>query len=43
MLYVVMHPSLEQAGFLNAPGAPTIDEAPGDMTDLGNVVVDRDR
>jgi hypothetical protein len=39
MLYVIMHPCLKETGFLNAPSAPAIDEAPSHMTHLGNVIM----
>gem|GEM_PF-4750743 len=39
VLYVIMHPRLEETGFLNTSSAPAIDEASSDMTHLSNVIV----
>jgi len=39
MLNVIVHPCLKETGFLNTSGAPAIDEAPSDMTHLGNVIM----
>jgi len=39
MLYIIMHPSLEETGFLNTSSAPAIDEAPSDMPHLSYVIM----
>jgi len=39
MLYIIMHPRLEETGFLNTSSAPAIDEAPSDMPHLSNVIM----